>query len=189
MKRKGYRFPKLSAGRDLTGEQSRNMRMETFWRTVPGTVRQIVGYKKLPKEKIFEIKKELKENKVNYELKDYKDLFYERKSLSAVVRASEENVLPKVTKQMKTEEEKAKTNTSTTLKQEDNVSTLNSFTPPPGYGYVLRYTTFIPMKYAPNPWCEIVCTYKYFGGDDRSFDFWSNKFRTIYMHLKTMTSV
>ena len=64
------------------------------------------------------------------------------------------------------------------MKQEDNVSTLNSFTPPPGYGYVLRYTTFIPMEYAPNPWCEISCTYKYFGGDDRSFDFWSNKFRT-----------
>ncbi|MCR6105382.1 hypothetical protein HXA34_03695 [Salipaludibacillus agaradhaerens] len=57
--------------------------------------------------------------------------------------------------------------------------TTNNFNLPDGYGHLLRYTTFIPMEYAPNPWCDLICTtYEYFGGDNRGFDAWPHSFRT-----------
>lgn len=62
---------------------------------------EIVGHKKLSKDKIDEVNNELRKNGIKPDLKNSKDLYYERKSLSAIVRASEENVLPKVEEQIK----------------------------------------------------------------------------------------
>ncbi|TFD93143.1 DUF3238 domain-containing protein [Jeotgalibacillus sp. R-1-5s-1] len=134
----------------------------------------VVGYKKLPEERIAEVKAELKESGIDYTFADQKDLFYEKKSLSAVVRASEKNVLPDTS-----QEHKDSILADENLSHQSRVGTMSSFTPPPGYGYALRYTTFIPLEYAPNPWCDVICTkYSYFSGDNRGFDFWSNDFRT-----------
>lgn len=43
--------------------------------------------------------------------------------------------------------------------------------------YVIRYTTFIPDFSLKNP-TSIVSPHKYFKGDNRSFDFWSDRYRT-----------
>ncbi|MCS1351512.1 DUF3238 domain-containing protein [Mechercharimyces sp. CAU 1602] len=44
----------------------------------------------------------------------------------------------------------------------------------------MRYTTFIPLETAPNPWCDWlgVCEFDSFHGDNREFDMWSDDFRT-----------
>ncbi|MFC4077550.1 DUF3238 domain-containing protein [Salinithrix halophila] len=116
----------------------------------------IVGYKKLPQERIDKIKEELEKKKIDYDKGDEKNLFYERKELRhrVVIRTSK----------------------------------TKGFTPPPGYGWILRYKTFIPMKYADNPQCPPKCTYDKFNGNNRGFDPWATGSHAIKTHTDVYTT-
>lgn len=123
----------------------------------------VISYKKIPQNEIKEKMAFLEQKKIKVTKENKKALLYERKELGTIVIASEKNAI----------ENKS---------IDDKVKTLAPPVYPNGYGYLVRYTTFIPLDRAPNPWCEDVgiCTYDEFGGDtaERGFDMWSNKFRT-----------
>lgn len=129
----------------------------------------VVSYKKIPQEKIVQKKKEIQKSvKKKLNMQEEKSVFFEPKIVSGTIRISEESVFKR--------EEVSQEQDS--LLSKNSESQVKSFQYPEGFGYLLRYTTFIPMDYAPNPWCKVNCNYKYFGGDNRGFNVWSNKFRT-----------
>lgn len=122
----------------------------------------IKGYKKIP-DKVIAEKKDDIQKQLGKKLtpKEEDIVFNEPKIVSATIRISDEGVI-------KTQE----------LKNQD--ISQNKINLPNGYGYLLRYTTFIPFEHVKNPWCNAICLYKFFGGDgeNRGFDAWSSKFRT-----------
>lgn len=122
----------------------------------------VIGYKKIPQNKIKEKQSFLKQKNIKVNKENEKVLFYERKELGTIVNVSEDKV--------------------TARTSNDKVKLLAPPIYPDGYGYLVRYTTFIPLDRAPNPWCEEVglCEFDEFEGDtyERGFDMWSDKFRT-----------
>lgn len=124
----------------------------------------IVGNKKLPYEEIERRTKEITDTLGrSLSEEEEKSIFTEMKTASLIIRISKESVF------------KEELKTMTSLNK--NISSAN-FTPPGGRNIMLRYTTFIPEDYPANPWPDLLSKYKYFGGDDRSFDADSSKFRT-----------
>jgi hypothetical protein len=135
---------------------------------------KIVGSKKLPTTEILYKKNALKKAEIKITKENEKYLFYETKEIGTIVNTST-NTIPSI--------EKDKNTKIFRSRKED-------FQPPNGLGYLLRYTTFIPMDKAPNPVCNnplapadptgVACKYDSFHGDgaNRGFDPWSESFRT-----------
>jgi len=123
----------------------------------------VVGNKNLPDKEVASREKEAT-NEIGRKLsaKEKHSLASETKTVSIIVRTSDENVF----------------NEELKYKENKDISSTNDFQPPSGRNVMIRYTTFIPMEYAGNPWCNLLCEYSYFGGDDRVFESDSTKFRT-----------
>jgi hypothetical protein len=114
---------------------------------------EIKAYKTIPQDQIEKIKKSLPKAKKKNLSKEDQRVFQEPKTLSAVIKTTTTN--------------------APTKKQKGIVSPLSL---PSGSGYMIRYETFIPMKSAPNPWCDVPyigCTSHHFNGNNRSFRQWN----------------
>ncbi|OYD06668.1 DUF3238 domain-containing protein [Paludifilum halophilum] len=125
---------------------------------------KIVGLKKIPDAEVEKKKKWLKEKGIKLNKSQEKNLYYEEKSLGTVLQTSDETTID-----ISREDKK-----QVTLQGDD----FRDY--PTGYGFTMRYTTFIPLEYAVNPQCDWVgyCKFHYFEGDNRGFDVWSDRFRT-----------
>lgn len=115
----------------------------------------VVSFTKKSQEEIDEIKQKAKENNINLTDEMLEKLSYQEFELSIVYKPS----LNKVNSLA--------------------FSSQSTFIPM----YTLQYSTFIPMKLAPNPVRYLPTKggrIAYFSGDSRGFDFWSNSFRTRF---------
>ncbi|SFS47310.1 DUF3238 domain-containing protein [Marininema halotolerans] len=136
----------------------------------------IVGYKNIPHNVVEEKNKKLKSIGESVSSTEKKELKHERKELGIIINRDNSNNKNKV------KNSKSKINRSPDIEWRP--------------GYILQYTTFIPLESAPNPYCTIMgidgvdipyyCAdflgsqgYDSFHGDGRTFDPWtSTKFRT-----------
>ncbi|GEM_PF-6896523 len=126
----------------------------------------IKGSKRVSEQKVKKIKSELLQNNLTIGHQEEALLFFEPKILTALVATSDKNVLS-----LMSSESKSQLPTSSIAPF--------AYETPSGTGFLLRYTTFIPLEKAPNPWCTVICsTYDEFGGDNRSYNVWHARFRT-----------
>ncbi|MGG0381496.1 DUF3238 domain-containing protein [Priestia filamentosa] len=111
----------------------------------------IVGSKRISDERIRKIQEELSNKNIEITPEMEKKLYYETFKLTRMVDTNEKK----------------------------NFQILSSSPVPRDISYTVRYTTFIPDKYVPNPFTgDSFVKISYFGGDDRSFYPFSYKYRT-----------
>lgn len=121
-------------------------------------VYEFIGNKKMSDEEINQIKEELKKNETEI-TKEQEELFYDTYSL---------------TRTIKTDMENPNLNSFKENKLSTNEASLAATASP---AYMMRYTTFIPMKYAKNPFAAAAKT-EYFNGNNRGFNVFSDSFKT-----------
>jgi len=115
---------------------------------------RVVGYKEIPKKQQEEIIQAAKEKNIRFSDQEKMELSKEPFILVQLIETLGADYKKEI--------------------QESNVSIQDcTYTP----GYLIRYNTFIPMKKAANPW-STVSSIEWFGGDNRGFDAWSDKYRT-----------
>ncbi|PTM57612.1 DUF3238 domain-containing protein [Desmospora activa] len=129
----------------------------------------VIGRKKLPEEEINKIKEALGKKVKDISEEQQEMLFYEKKVAGTVIRSSTETAV-----EFRFDKHKNNNKKSISKASSSNVNW------PVDPGFWLRYSTFIPMDKAPNPFCELLnlCGYEEFSGDNRSFDLMGTSYRT-----------